>query len=103
MGLAGGVCVTLRAGDYNRYLAEVSNGGERATAEQEASSAYAAGSALAKRALAGGAPLRLSLALNHAVLCHHHLGQPAQAIAIAQVSCAARLGVVGAGPRSCSC
>jgi hypothetical protein len=66
-------------------MAEVTTGAERARAEENAISAYVAGSALAKRALAGSAPLRLGLALNYSVLCHHHLDQLAQAIAIAQV------------------
>src|SRR5687768_8257763 len=37
----------LRAGDYHRYMAEVTTGAERARAEENAISAYVAGSALA--------------------------------------------------------
>lgn len=85
-----------RAGDYHRYMAEVTTGSERARAEENAVSAYVAGSALAKRVLAGSSPLRLGLALNHSVLCHHHLDQPEQAIAIAQAAVeAAEVGLAG--------
>lgn len=84
------------AGDYHRYMAEVTTGAERARAEENAISAYVAGSALAKRVLAGSAPLRLGLALNYSVLCHHHLDQLAQAIAIAQAAVeAAEVGLAG--------
>jgi 14-3-3 protein epsilon len=86
----------LRAGDYHRYMAEVTTGSERARAEENAVSAYVAGAALAKRVLAGSSPLRLGLALNHSVLCHHHLDQPEQAIAIAQAAVeAAEVGLAG--------
>jgi hypothetical protein len=77
-------------------MAEVTTGSERARAEENAVSAYVAGSALAKRVLAGSSPLRLGLALNHSVLCHHHLDQPEQAIAIAQAAVeAAEVGLAG--------
>jgi len=84
------------AGDHHRYMAEVTTGAERARAEANAISAYVAGSSLAKRVLAGSSPLRLGLALNYSVLCHHHLDQLAQAITIAQSAVeAADVGLAG--------
>ena len=74
-------------GDYNRYIAEVTSGDERASASERASRAYERATAMVmadKTGLASSASVLLGLGLNYAVFHYEIRGDREKAIELAR-------------------
>lgn len=71
-------------GDYYRYIAEISDDVDKTRAMQSAKNAYEDGTKVAERDLKVTNPLRLGLALNHAVFYYEILRSPTDASRIAR-------------------
>ena len=74
-------------GDYNRYIAEVTSGDERASASERASRAYERATAMVmadKTGLASTHPVLLGLGLNYAVFHYEIRGDREKAIELAR-------------------
>jgi len=71
-------------GDYQRYMAEISDNADRSRAKEAARKAYEVGTRVAEDGLAVTDPERLGLALNHAVFFYEVMKIPEQGITIAR-------------------
>lgn len=72
------------AGDYHRYVAEVSSGAERTTASKSSSECYQAATDAAASSLPPTHPIRLGLALNFSVFHYEILEERDNACDIAK-------------------
>merc|ERR1740123_653735 len=70
--------------DYYRYIAEFTEGADKETATQKASSAYKAAKDVADQQLAVTHPIRLGLALNFSVFQYEVMGTPVEACDMAK-------------------
>jgi 14-3-3 protein epsilon len=72
--------------DYYRYIAEFTDGDEKAAAAEKARKAYADAAAVAEKGLAVTHPIRLGLALNYSVFQYEVLNQPDEACKMARTA-----------------
>jgi 14-3-3 protein epsilon len=72
--------------DYCRYIAEFTDGDEKAAAAEKARKAYADATAVAEKDLAVTHPIRLGLALNYSVFQYEVLNQPDEACKMARTA-----------------
>merc|ERR1711972_175873 len=72
--------------DYYRYIAEFTEGDEKAKAAESARLAYADAAAVAEKDLAVTHPIRLGLALNYSVFQYEVLNQPDEACKMARTA-----------------
>mmetsp|Transcript_22842 Transcript_22842/g.53417 ORF Transcript_22842/g.53417 Transcript_22842/m.53417 type:complete len:244 (-) Transcript_22842:96-827(-) len=73
-----------QAGDYQRYIAEISDDVERTKAAEFAKDAYEDGTKIAEESLPVVSPTRLGLALNYAVFYYEVMKNPTEAVGIAR-------------------
>lgn len=73
-------------GDYHRYIAEFTTGGDRKEAAENSLVAYKAASDIAMQELAPTHPIRLGLALNFSVFYYEILNSPDRACRLAKAA-----------------
>jgi len=88
-------------GDYERYLAEFSQGESQAQHAQRAFQAYENAMHIAKQAMPAAHPIRLGLALNFSVFYYEVYGKSAAACDLAQASFDAGMAELSADPNAC--
>ncbi|KAH8724957.1 14-3-3 family protein epsilon [Phaeosphaeriaceae sp. PMI808] len=90
----------IMKGDYHRYVAEFSLGGERKVAAMAAHEAYKIATDISQAELAPIHPIRLGVALNLSVFYYEILNSPDQACHLAKQALEDAIAVLGSLPES---